>query len=136
MGYRLLALLGLLVFTPGDLLAQDGLSLEHYERLFPHPPTAVKAEIKDGHAAISWRPPSPPPAGKIGYDPVVAEYRVYRLGTDFQRRLVGKTEALGFQDPEALSSGATARYGVTAVQRNGVESALSNEAAVRAPVGR
>jgi len=121
---------------PGDLLAQDGLSLEHYERLFPHPPTAVEAEVRDGHAAISWQQPSPPPAGPIGYDPVVAEYRVYRLGTDFQRRLIGKTKALTFQDPEALSSETTARYGVTAVQRNGVESALSNEVTVRAPAGR
>ena len=128
-----------LAAAPTDGRAQQGqneLSLEQHYRLFPPPPVGVTAEIRDGKVVVSWQKPDPPPSGKIGYDPTVVRYQVYRLGKDEHRTLVGKSTGTTFTDPARLRPGTTRRYGVTAVQRSGEESGMSAEAELQIPRAR
>jgi hypothetical protein len=113
--------------------SRNGISLDEYHKSFPPLPRGVRAEIRDGKAVVSWDTPPAPPPGKIGYDPAVARYRVYLLGPDQHRTPIGKTTGLSFTDPARLRPGSTRRYGVTAVQRSGQESGISNEAVLQVP---
>lgn len=106
---------------------EPGISFEEYRRLFPPAPVEVRAAVRGGLAVVSWKPPpAPDPSVRLGYDPVVARYRIYRLGSDEQRTLIGETEGLEFADP--VPPDGARRYVVTAVQRSGLESAASVEA--------
>lgn len=112
--------------------SQDGLSLDEYYRFSPPHPEAVAAEIRNGRVVISWQRPNAPPPGKIGYDPVVVRYKVYRIGENERRTLIGETAGMSFTDPAPLQPGAR-RYGVTAIQRSGDESGMSADAELRIP---
>jgi fibronectin type 3 domain-containing protein len=131
--YRWAALAVLTVFACGVTLAtaQDGISESEYHRSFPPEPLAVRAEIRDGKPTVTWQKPPVPP-GKLAYDPVIDHYRVYRMGREPDKTLIGETRATSFVDPNA-PAGTTQRYVVTTVQRSGRESAPSQEAELKIP---
>jgi fibronectin type 3 domain-containing protein len=116
--------------------AQQGISVDQYRRMFPPAPVNVRVELRQGVATISWDRPPPPPAGRIGYDPKVAAYNVYRVNDNAERRLLGRTSAMTFKDRAALKSGEVRYYAVTAVQRSGVESGMSERAELRVPTAK
>jgi hypothetical protein len=117
----------------GRAQSQDGISLDHYFRLFPHFPAEVKAEIRDGHVVVSWTKPPPAPEGHIGYERAIAAYKVYRLGIGEDRTLIGKTRALTFTDPTKPRPGQHLRYSIVVVPRSGNESVQSNAAEIEIP---
>jgi hypothetical protein len=119
--------------TPSGGAAQagGGISVEEYQRVFPPAPVAVRAEMRAGVATVTWSPP-PAVAPTRAYDPTVGSYRVYRIGAGGSAVLIGETVETAFRDPRA-PGGTTQRYAVTAVQRSGQESGLSEAAEVRVP---
>jgi fibronectin type 3 domain-containing protein len=104
---------------------QGGMSVDQYRRMFPPAPQNVRIELRDGKATISWDAPPAPPPGRIGYDPEVGAYNVYVVQENLERRRLGQTRSMTFRDPEIPGPGARRRYAVTAVQRSGVESGMS-----------
>lgn len=113
--------------------AQQGISTDQYRRMFPPAPTNVRVALREGAATISWDRPPPPPAGRIGYDPEVAAYNVYLVNEYSERRLLGRTTLTSFRDPARLSSDEVRQYAISAVQRSGVESGMSERAELRVP---
>ena len=102
-----------------------GISLEEQLRLYPPQPLAVMAVRSGDRAVISWQTPADPRwAAPLGYDPEIETYRVYRIGPGQRRTIVGETRAtsLGVDLPDG---GKPRRYAVTAVQRSGQESPMS-----------
>lgn len=115
--------------------AQGGISVDQYRRMFPPAPQNVRAELRAGQATIDWDAPPAPPPGRIGYDPQVTAYNVYLLVTENpeDRRRLGQTTTRSFTDPEVLRAGQVRHYAVTAIQRSGVESGMSEQAELRVP---
>jgi len=113
--------------------SQDGISLDHYFWLFPHFPSEVKAEMHDGRVVLSWTKPPPAPEGHIGYDRMIAAYKIFRLGLGDNRTLIGKTLALTFTDPKPPRPGQHLRYAIVVVPRFGNESLQSNVAELEVP---
>lgn len=137
-GYVLIAVQVFVVLagTAGCVSAQQpgggGISAEEYHSVFPPAPVDVRIERRGGRAFLVW---SPPPAGvtnrRLAYDPVVRGYKVFRLRADGGETLVGETESLRFPLPTSI--GASARFGVRAVQRSGRESGLSQDVGLDDP---
>jgi hypothetical protein len=111
----------------------SGISVDRYRRMFPPAPVEVRAEMRNNRPLISWREPPAPPSGQIGYDPAVESYRVYRVDAALNRTLLGETTSLSFDDSTPLLAGGVRHYAVTAVQRSGVESGMSQQAELRGP---
>ena len=123
------------VASPSGLpaAAQDsgGIGVEEYFRVFPPAPVEVRAAVEAGTVVVTWTPPAPVARAGLAYDPVVVAYRIYRVDEAGGQALLGEVggEATRFRDPSPPSS--AKRYAVTAVQRSGHESGLSESA--RAP---
>jgi fibronectin type 3 domain-containing protein len=89
----------------------------------PAPPGGVAALLRDGAADVSWSPSS---------EPDLAGYRVYRASGGPARRVAEAAAGETSFTDTALPSG-THAYTVTAVDRDGNESAHSRPAEVRVP---
>lgn len=113
--------------------AQSGISVDQYRRMFPPGPQNVRAVLRGGKATISWDAPPAPPPGRIGYDPEIAVYNVYLVAENLERRRLGQTNGRSFTDSKTPRPGQVRHYAVTAVQRSGVESGLSERAELRVP---
>ena len=98
---------------------------------------ALTASTAVGRSLVSsgskQRRPPAPPAGKIGYEPEVAAYKVYLVNDLSERRLLGQTTAMSFKDQSRLRPGELRTYAVTAVQRSGIESGMSERVELRVP---
>ena len=132
----LLAVIGASVSSSGSVeraRGQAGISIDQYRRMFPPAPGNVRVELREGAAAISWDRPPAPPAGKIGYEPEVAAYKVYLVNDLSERRLLGQTTGMSFKDQSRLRPGELRTYAVTAVQRSGIESGMSERVELRVP---
>lgn len=120
--------------TPGCVSAQQpgGITVEEYYSNFPPAPADVRIERRNGRAFLAWsRPPASLTDRRLAYDPVVSRYKVFRLRLDGGETLLGETESLRF--PLPASAGASARFGVRAVQRSGHESGLSQDVGIDDP---
>ena len=87
------------------------------DNLSPAPPAALSGRIEDGRVLLAWA---------AGAESDLAAYRVYRGGTPDEppsaASLVLETQATSFDEPES----AEGYYRVTAVDRNGNQSAASS----------
>ena len=130
----ILALAGAVMPARSQSPDTSGISVDRYRRMFPPAPVDVRVAIRDDRPVIFWREPPAPPPGRIGYDPVVESYRVYRVvDATLARTLLGETTGRSFVDFSPLLAGGVRHYAVTAVQRSGVESGMSQQVELRAP---
>ncbi|HVR70789.1 MAG TPA: fibronectin type III domain-containing protein [Vicinamibacteria bacterium] len=90
----------------------------------PAPPTGVAALQRDAAAEVSWSPSG---------EPDLARYRVYRASGGFPARRVAEKPPGETSFTESGLSSGTHTYTVTAVDRDGNESAPSRPAELRVP---
>ncbi|GEM_PF-2055926 len=112
----------------------QGISAEEYHLGIPPPPIVQPARLFDDKTLLRWQAPHQfKLRQKPGYDPKVDFYRVYRVGRNFEKTLIGHTQELFFLIATPPGTGA-AHYAITAVQKSGQESPLSLE--IELPVDR
>jgi hypothetical protein len=121
----------LLSGLPAAAQESGGIGVEEYFRVFPPAPSDVRAAVEAGTVVVTWSPPAKVARADLAYDPAIVAYRIYRVDDAGGRVLLGEVggEATRFSDPSPPDG--ARRYAVTAVQRSGHESGLSESA--RAP---
>lgn len=118
--------------VPATAQVDGGISVDEYHRVFPPAPVEVRAAFEATAVVVTW---SPPPlvarSGQPAYDPAVAAYSVYAVDDAGGRTLLGEVAATTTRFVDDTPGAAGRTYAVTAVQRSGQESGLSESA--RAP---
>jgi len=117
---------------PATAQADGGISVDEYHRIFPPAPVGVRAAFEATAVIVTWSPPPPVArSGQPAYDPAVAAFRVYAVDEAGGRTLLGEVAATTTRFRDDRPGAVRRTYAVTAVQRSGQESGLSESA--RAP---
>ncbi len=110
--------------------ADGGISVDEYHRVFPPAPVGVRAAFEATAVVVTWSPPPVARSGQPAYDPAVAAYRVYAVDDAGGRTLLGEVAATTTRFRDDTPGAVRRTYAVTAVQRSGQESGLSESARV------